>query len=326
MWSKSLAKQFAKAKHKWFTDCTFVADVKIRTGKPRERFLAPSFMAWGATNVSTELLNAFRTQYEKSYNQTPMKSMVAFTKNLEDCKLCEVCHSYAMANATTRVCGVCRITPEGKEYAVRTAIRLGQAALAENKEAIDQKRIKTCMERYGAATPWQNPKANKKFLEKKRRTCMAIYGHPHPTMHPDVAKRQQASAFVLKQITLKNKTYFYQGYEDYALERLVRDFGPDNVLSQYEETFPPLELPSIYFRPDMFVTALEAYVEVKSTYTMTHGTMLTQNKKKAKQALLEGYDVIWLVVSSCKTRACKMPIDWFTWTRTKLVAHLRDFI
>nr|DAF93465.1 MAG TPA: hypothetical protein [Myoviridae sp. ctshb19] len=318
MWNKKLAAQFTKAKLRWM-------DSASARGKPRERFLAQMFIEWGRYNISPKLLAAFEAQYNLSYQETPCKRMPAFIERLEACNLCELCHAYAPATPGTRICGICRKTPEGKEYATRKAIELGQRALKENKDAIDAKRINTCMERYGAATPWQSTSAKKAIMRKKRKTCLQKYGHEHPLLNPIVARRQQIAAYALKTIKLGHKTYEYQGYEDYALRILVKNRGCSNVLSQYDPDFPMPVLPN-YFRPDIYVVSTDTYVEVKSTFTLAHKNYIKLNRRKARESLESGYNVTWLVVSSCKTMHRKLPKDWYTWRKNVLAKYLDGMI
>lgn len=324
MWNAELAAEFSEAKERWFKS-KFAGRGATLKHKTRERFLAPGFLKWGQTNVRPELLSAFEQQLNLSFHQTPCKKMHVFVERLETCALCEMCNAYATATEATRICGVCRKTPEGKTYAMRRAAELGAESLKTSKAEIDAKRIATCMERYGATTPWQSKSAKKTIMKKKRATCLEKYGHEHPLLNPAIARRQQMSAFALKSIRLRGKTFEYQGYEDYALRILVKNRGAKNVLSQYDSAFPALELPH-YFRPDIYVVTADAYVEVKSTYTLVHKNYLKLNRRKARESFEAGYSVTWLIVSSCRTKHRKLPDDWYTWHKPVLVKFLDGII
>lgn len=158
----------------------------------------------------------------------------------------------------------------------------------ENPETVAKRRA-TCLAKYGVEHQSQSAEFRKKF----RRTCRTRYGVNHPLQHeefkrkarrtsrkrfgtdyalqnPAVAKKQQESAYRRHDVTIRGKSFSYQGYEKFLLQELVERYGPSRVDSD------PCVVPSIRYRlngrravyiPDIFVSAKNRVYEVKSAYT-----------------------------------------------------------
>lgn len=153
------------------------------------------------------------------------------------------------------------------------------------------KMIQTSILRYG--------EVEKFGYSKARETSMARYGVPYPMQHPEVHAR--STKYYRKASTLPSgTTYYYQGYENVAVEKLLQDgvLESDIIISQPSiiptiEYFNPVKRKLCHYFPDIFVPTQNLLVEVKSTWTMRN--QLQENLAKHQAARSLGYrHEIWV--------------------------------
>lgn len=322
MWNSKKAKHFVKAKDMWFQSEKAGRSV-VQKSTQRSRFLCPKFIEWARENdVYPKMINAFEKQYLNSFQNTPCKKVHAFIQNLMDNRMCEVCSMYAPATEATRVCGVCKRTKKGAEYATLKAIELGKARWKSDKEHLLAKQKATCREKYGTDFPWQNPEVNKTLLRKKTTTMLERYGVSHILQHPEFHLKQQIACGKIKTLHAGGRMYQYQGYEDFAIRKLVERYGSENVISQYDYEFPST---NIGYLPDLYLKNLGFYIEVKSEYTLLRDCDFDKNVQKSKNCEASGILVAWFVVYKVGVhRAVRLPKDWHNWSKKKIISYLKS--
>lgn len=319
MWSKKFARQLKEAKTQWLGSTKANRSLEQKA-MARSRFLCPQFIAWARdSDIHPNMINAFEQQYLKSFQATPAKKVHAFVDNLLSNKMCELCSAFAPATATTRICGVCRNTEEGAAYAINKAIALGKERWRVDKRQLLEKQKATCQKRYGTDFPWQNPEVNRVLLKKKAATMLQRYGFDHHLKSPDIFFKQQLACGRIKQLKKGGRVYLYQGYEDFAIRRLVKRYGAENVVSQFDSDFPDT---GVGYLPDLYLKNLGFYVEVKSDYTLLR--MLDQNKDKAKRCAEADIKVAWFVVYKREKQAIRLPGEWYTWSAKKITSFLES--
>lgn len=159
-----------------------------------------------------------------------------------------------------------------------------------------------------AGSAWKkDPKRIKQMTERYKATCQERYGVDHAFHLADVVERQQRTAFKLKALRLKGKTFEYQGYEDVAIKHLINNLGckPFEVLTGKGEVPRVAWVDSkgvtrMYF-PDIYAKVRGEWfvVEVKSTYTaglLKRNAMFYTLRRKLRAVEEAGYNVRLIVV------------------------------
>jgi hypothetical protein len=161
----------------------------------------------------------------------------------------------------------------------------------EEKEESNEKRTRTCYERYG-----EDYFSTKTKLQWERRTQEEInlmvlktnetkkkngtfYIHPYKTAN--------------KQIIIEDKVFRVQGYEDIALKLLSQIVNVNEI--KVGKDVPRINLSSgKKYYPDIYIYNL--LIEVKSEYT--YNVHLEKNLLKQADSKKAGYDHIFLVIHS----------------------------
>lgn len=160
----------------------------------------------------------------------------------------------------------------------------------------------TSLRRYGTTNPSKSKKIKKRIVESNLRSM----GVEYAMQNPESFIKQQNSAMSTKWTTIKGKRFSYRGYENYALNYLVKflNVPPSDIATgeglpsiQYKHKgktkvyYPDIELP-------------DKLIEVKSTYTLglAEGSdWFARNKAKFKAALNAGHSIeLWLVLPAKK--------------------------
>ena len=153
-------------------------------------------------------------------------------------------------------------------YGVPNAFNIGKEKSIlyrkEHKEEVRNKRINTCLERYGIehVIHTESAKRNAHTEEannKRRETCMRVYGVPNPVQNPKVLAKQWE--------TKKIRGTFggpHSQQENRIYEVLCKKYGKDNIERQYKdnERYP--------FYCDFYVKPLDLFIEYQGYFT--HGT------------------------------------------------------
>jgi hypothetical protein len=177
-----------------------------------------------------------------------------------------------------------------------------------------EKGKKTCMEKYGvdnaAKTPqiiqkvkdaWNekfggHPKNNKEVQDKWKATCLEKYGG-HPNQNRDIQIKSEATSFHYKDYIMPSgKIVKYQGYENLALDELVKLYEEED-LGIGRSNVPSVnyyidDKKHVYF-PDFFIKSENKIIEVKSVWTI--GLARGNIEDKAQATVKAGYKYeIWI--------------------------------
>lgn len=124
-------------------------------------------------------------------------------------------------------------------------------------------------------------------------------------------KRRYRKKYTLKTITVEGRTFTCQGYEPFVLTRLVKKFGIKDILSQFDKGFVDIKGGRTFYRPDFFIKSRNAYVEVKSIWTLLgKNSYYRKCVRKAKAAVVAKKKVVLLVAFPSRKLIVKLPNNW----------------
>ena len=154
----------------------------------------------------------------------------------------------------------------------------------QNNE-IKEKHYQTNLKKYGVKHNLQL----KEFREKVIKTNLERYGVPHHSQNAEVAETMLKCAYNKKQYKLPSgKILDYQGYENFALDRLLRveKIPEDNIITNRKD------VPVIWYTDinnkkrrhyvDIFIPSQNRCIEVKSTWTNQTKNNVLEKQKGAK--------------------------------------------
>ena len=179
------------------------------------------------------------------------------------------------------------IRDKGKEtYLEKYGVEFG-LQVAE----IRDKGKKTMMERYGVEHPLQSDK----IKQKVKNTNLERYGFEHHMQNADICEK--ISKIHTKIYTLPSgKETYIQGYENYALDILLKEFTEDEILNSRTDMpvvrYQHKNVNRRYF-PDIYIPKINKIIEVKSTWTYKRD--LIKNIIKAIYTRKLGFDYeVWI--------------------------------
>ena len=133
----------------------------------------------------------------------------------------------------------------------------------ENKNLLNEKRKKTCLERYGV----NNPQKSKEIHEKTKQTCLKKYGYTTYSQsneykefvknNPEIYKNAQVKSYETKK---KNNSFNISKTENKSYDLLKEKYS--DVLKQYKSKLYP-------YYCDFYIPSLDLYIECN--YHWTHG-------------------------------------------------------
>lgn len=308
MWNYNLASELSQLFAQFMAQPTC-------NGNPRKLFRTTHFCEWAKPSMSKKLNAAFRVQLETWLQVKANRDVNYWMQSLMENKLCILCNAFGKYKEGAGLCSACILTPAGRKLASDQAIAAVRKRWEEDHDTLMAKQIATSQARYGTDYPWQNQKANKTFLHKKRNTCVERYGHMHHLMNSQVFLNHAKASFRIKTVVIDGRTFHCQGYEPYMLRKLCARFGANNVISQFDETFRPITGSNLYYAPDFYIASNRTYVEVKSTYTLMAD--LKRNRAKALLALTLDIPVVWFVVHRNKHHI-RLPSNWYKLSKQAL--------
>lgn len=278
--------------------------------KSRTRFRLDHALTWAK---SKNYPKSFLRRLKKQYESVPKPVRWKFVKaHLLSCKMCVVCRTYIPVRED--VCGRCLRTKQGQETAHELAIERMQLRWETDYHALMSKAIATSQRKYGTDFPWQNPSVIRKKKERHREK----YGVDAPLQRPEVFLKNQKSRFAIKSFVFKGREFCYQGYEDIALRKAIKQFGVRNISTQFDKDYVPVELKSKVYYPDFYVKN-KFYVEVKSDYTLFAD--FKNNVQKAIFCSENNIPLLWVV---CYKPDIMIPLpkDWHTRTKRWMFSFL----
>lgn len=170
--------------------------------------------------------------------------------------------------------------------------RYGGANTFEVKEFRDKIEA-TCLARYGVSFAIQAAEVREKSLA----TIRERYGVDNVSQNYEIMRRQQASAFRLKDIELPSgRIVQLQGYEPQVLSYLFEQAEYDEEDFDFDHV-PPIKYRYLnknrVYHPDFYVPKDNLIIEVKSLWTLNKG--LEQNYLKHQAVLDAGYNMRWCI-------------------------------
>lgn len=178
-------------------------------------------------------------------------------------------------------------------------------------EIVKQKIKKINLEKYGVENPSSNPIIAKKMSDtwitnnrntvagelikqKTKQTCLEKYGVENPLQNPIIlAKNQKAQKRLKPYIFKSGKIVLIQGYENIALDNLVKKFDEDDIVVSYESHLRfqyQLDEKSRFYFPDILIKSINKIIEVKSLWTLSKWNILKELEEKRLSCIAAGYD------------------------------------
>jgi hypothetical protein len=186
-------------------------------------------------------------------------------------------------------------SPQVRKKIIQTNIeKFGFENPQQNKD-IKNKKINTNLEKYGVKHYLETPE----FREKVIQTNLERYGAHHHSQNADVAETMLKSSYNKKQYKLPSgKLLDYQGYENFALDRLLHfeKISEDSIITNRKD------VPVIWYNDinnkrrrhyvDFYIPSQNRCIEVKSTWTNQTKNNVLEKQKAAKDL---GYTYeIWI--------------------------------
>jgi len=150
------------------------------------------------------------------------------------------------------------------------------------------------MEKYGAEYFVQSEECKRLMMEKYgaeyfvqseecKRLMMEKYGAEHAMQCPMLFRKAAASLFNRKPYIFKNQTFMLLGYEDRAIDDILKEENIDVMYAGECEEIPVFEYyidgkKHLYY-PDIYIPENNKIIEVKSVYTYNQD--VEKNKYKA---------------------------------------------
>jgi hypothetical protein len=163
-----------------------------------------------------------------------------------------------------------------------------------------EKRRQTNIQKYGVDHPSKLPETNL----KRKLTCIQKYGVENVMGVPEIAEKSRNS-FKKKIFVLPSgKTIKLQGYEPMIAEKLLSEFGENDI------GVGPTEVPKITYvdadgkshryYADFFIRSLNSVIEVKSDYLLY--LLFDETSRKLEATIENGYAATLYIVSDRQKR------------------------
>lgn len=153
-----------------------------------------------------------------------------------------------------------------------------------------------------------------------RKTCMERYGVRSPMQVPEISKKVMIQALNVHTEVFKGREVQTQGsYALLAYKALARRYGVHNVHSEFQDSFPLDRLRGVGATPDIYISSIDKFVEIKSLWTLTGSYHWKRARRQARRLEGAGIDTVFVVVSpnSCN-RYVKLPDGWHKWAKSRL--------
>lgn len=247
----------------------------------------------------------------------------------------------------TRICPVCNkeytveIHPLNKNqrlrYGNKTCSRSCSAKLRysnisdEEKELMNIKRKRTCLEKYGDEYVINSNYTRQKTKEKLgverpqwqsnygeicKSSYFKKYGHSYKLSNRTklLIKKTKLERYGTYMPQLKYKTYSFpsgktikiQGYENYILDYLLTKYNEDDILAGTKEikqicgndiTYIQDNFEHVYY-PDIYIKSINTFIEVKSKFT--YDISLEKNLLKRDAIIKRGYNFKFMIIENIR--------------------------
>jgi hypothetical protein len=159
-----------------------------------------------------------------------------------------------------------------------------------------KKRKEACLNKYGNEVPLKTELGK----ETIKQTCIKKYGFEYPSQNPEIAEKSSKNSYRKKEYILPSgNTIFCQGYEPFALDKLIKN---DNV-NETDIVTGCKNVPTIWYNDenekkhrhyvDIFIPSQNRCIEVKSTWTAKKNEDNIYLKQNAAKELGYKYE-IWI--------------------------------
>ena len=184
---------------------------------------------------------------------------------------------------------------EVQEKMKQTNLKVWGFENATQNPIVQEKMKQTNLEIWGFENASQSPKIKQKKID----TNIINRGVENPSQCPEVRYKQMKNSFNTKQyIFPSGKIELVQGFEPYALDKLLKDGFLENDIIVNNDLLPKIKYnynnqTRIHYI-DIYIKSLNKIIEVKSTYTIAKDTekiFLKQQESKN-----QGYNYeIWIM-------------------------------
>jgi len=182
---------------------------------------------------------------------------------------------------------------EIRDKGKKTMIEKFKVEYAMQSDILQEKMKETNLEKYGYEYTTIVPE----FKEKMKETSLERYGYEYPMQNAEISEKQQKNSHHTKKYTLPSGTGInIQGYENYAMDILLKEFKEDEILNARTDmpviNYIHKKVNRRYF-PDIYIPKINKIIEVKSTWTYQRD--LIKNLIKAIYTRQLGYDYeVWI--------------------------------
>ena len=185
---------------------------------------------------------------------------------------------------------------EGKKLADEACMKKYGFKKSSMHQSIKDKTKETSLERYGETSPLLNAE----IKEKTKKTLIEKYGVIHNSQITSV--HDSHTKYKKKNYILPSgKMILIQGYEDKALDILLKDYNEDDIVfsaKDMEDIFGKIQYDydsklKRYF-PDFYIKSTNTIIEVKSKYT--YNASLEVNLLKQQACLDKGLNFKFMII------------------------------
>ena len=181
--------------------------------------------------------------------------------------------------------------PEKRENAIEKFRKSMSLKTDEELNQYKQRRVETVKLKYGE--DYLSNRTKNQWERRTQEEIDALVEKVNATKRKNGTSHTPPYKRSMKEITINNKNFKVQGYEDIALTLLSELVDVDVIKTGKEAPRIKLSTGSTYY-PDININKL--LIEVKSEYT--YEVNLEGNLLKQKESIQAGYDHIFLVIHS----------------------------
>ena len=160
---------------------------------------------------------------------------------------------------------------------------------------VQERRKRSVLAKYGVDYVFQNIQVRENYCK----SMLDKYGVEYPMQVDEIRLKSLRSCYKVKTYTFPSgKTILYQGYENFAYDKLIKDGYNENDILSEQEIIKDKNIPDFWYihnnskhryYPDICVKSEKKIIEVKSTWTYTLNPVILD--LKVKSVLSANYNV-----------------------------------
>lgn len=252
-------------------------------------------------NLLTDFCNKNKIEIIGNYDKIIRDTIINF--KCIDCKknYQKIFRQLILSNGHCKECNITHRLIKVKQTCLN---KFGTEFATQNQE-IRKKIKKTCLEKYECENPFQikevknkinqiflekfgceNPFQNENIKNKIKQTLLKKYGVEHPSQNSEIQEKTLKNSYRKKHyIFPSGKIILYQGYENFALNKLINEHFDENDIRIGTSMVPEIwynnnEKKHRYFT-DIFIPSQNKCIEVKSKYTFNKNKNIVMLKHQA---------------------------------------------